>query len=463
MNAPEASQTTEPQLADRLLEYDAALADGEPPSGMLSSDLPEEFREGFACLEMLERLRLSNSEMPRREQPTQLGRFEILRILGQGGCGMVFLARDPLLNRSVALKIPRWDAFLTPEARQRFLREGRAVGCLDHPNLVPVFEAGEIGAVCYLASPYCPGITLRDWLRQHAGPVSPHAAAWFIATVADAMHHAHEKGVCHRDLKPSNILLQIANQVSVPSDKSAIFHLESAIPKIIDFGLAKVFHEASHDAVTRSGAVFGTPRCMAPNRLRGKPRPSARPPIFMPWESFFTELLTGTVPFHGDTDQEVLRQVISDEASSPPPALSLAAARHGNHLSEMPGQATRKALRLHEQPGGRSPTVSRRLRDSSAADRLGGTDNAVAPAPAANSGGGRLAGVCPGGGLRLDKPAQLHTQREHERTVGGSRRTQSPRGRTGLAGCAMRIMQRKSGPGGSSRTMLSFPRCATSC
>jgi len=99
---------------------------------------------------------------------------------------VVFLAHDPALRRQVAVKVPRPEALLTPELRQRFLREGRVAACLDHPNIVTVFEAGEIGAICYLASAYCPGITLREWLRQYGSPVPPRAAANQVDTLAGA-------------------------------------------------------------------------------------------------------------------------------------------------------------------------------------------------------------------------------------------------------------------------------------
>src|SRR5262249_38601392 len=187
-------------------------------------ELPDDFREGISCLEMLERLRQSQTtsealgvrSADARQSPTlldapatqdrlgtsaevevpvQLGRFQIRRVLGQGGCGIVFLAYDPSLHRLVAIKIPRPEGLLTAELRQRFLREGRASAHLDHPNIATVFEAGEFGSICYLASAYCPGVSLREWLRQHGGSVPPRVAANLVATLADAMHYAHQKGI----------------------------------------------------------------------------------------------------------------------------------------------------------------------------------------------------------------------------------------------------------------------------
>ena len=156
----------------------------------------------------------------------------MIREIGQGGFGVVYLARDPALGRDVALKVPRAEVLMTPDARRRFLREGRAAAGLDHPYIIPVFEAGEIGPFAYIVSAYCEGPTLSAWLRERAGPVPARAAALLIAGLADAVQHAHDRGVLHRDLKPSNILLQRGEDPDAP------------IPRITDFGLARIIEEA---------------------------------------------------------------------------------------------------------------------------------------------------------------------------------------------------------------------------
>jgi WD40 repeat protein/serine/threonine protein kinase len=350
-------------LFERLLEYDAALAAGARPEVADVDELPADLREGFSCLEMLEHLRVSDSisrlfgpasAAPPRDRsgsdteaerigqgetqsvPAQLGRFQIRKLIGQGGCGVVFLADDPSLHRQVAIKLPRPEALLTPELRQRFLREGRAAACLDHPNIVTVFEAGEVGAICYLASAYCPGITLREWIRKQGGPAPPRGAAELIATLARAMDYAHRSGVCHRDLKPSNVLLQIADgrwqiepgETKLPIEpgadaKSAICNLQSkipnlksAIPKIIDFGLAKVFHGDSAEAGTRTGAIFGTPHYMAPEQAQGQTQTIGPATDIHAMGVILYELLTGRVPYQGDTDLEVLSRVVNAEPAS---------------------------------------------------------------------------------------------------------------------------------------------------
>jgi WD40 repeat protein len=344
MNAHEDEDRAESELADRLLEYDAGLAAGSPLARDEVDKLPVDLQQGFSCLDMLERLRAgeglsrllgtlppdppqnSSRSNPPIEQldpgkegqiPAQLGRFQILRLIGHGGCGVVFLAYDPALHRQVAVKIPRPEALLTPELRQRFVREGRAAACLDHPNLTTVFEAGEIGAMCYLASAYCPGMSLKEWLRQYGGSLPPREAANLVATLADAMDYAHRNGVCHRDLKPSNILLQVSDREAGPQATSERFDLTSATPKIIDFGLAKVIRDDGNEAATRTGAVFGTPRYMAPEQAQGRTHALGPATDIHALGVILYELITGRLPYQGDTDLKILSQVVADEPGSP--------------------------------------------------------------------------------------------------------------------------------------------------
>src|SRR5262249_21685824 len=139
------------------------------------------------------------------------------------------------------------------------------------PNLMTVFEAGEIGTVCYLASAYCPGLSLKEWLRQHGSPVPPRAAADLLPPLARALQYAHPNGLCPRHLKPSNILLQesgVRGQESGVSEPTTSA-LTNYQPKIIDFGLAKVIRDDGIEANTRNGAVLGTPHYMAPEQAQG--------------------------------------------------------------------------------------------------------------------------------------------------------------------------------------------------
>src|SRR5439155_8141059 len=146
---------------------------------------------------------------------------------------------------------------------------------LDHPNIVPVYEAGEVGPLCYIASAYCPGPTLSEWLKQRTEPVPFRSAASLIATLADAVHHAHSRGVLHRDLKPSNILLSTESQATGSSpDELSASSLEAFVPKITDFGLAKLLTggpvPANAGVQTHSGTIIGTPNYMAPEQAGGR-------------------------------------------------------------------------------------------------------------------------------------------------------------------------------------------------
>src|SRR5262245_19359606 len=165
-----------------------------------------------------------SSVLPERGESTvelpetrRLGRFEILLPLGSGAFGTVYKARDPELDRTVALKVPRADRVGTAEHRDRFLREARSAAQLRHPAIVPVHEVGQIDGQPYLVSDFVPGVTLAD--RLTADPPPPREAAQLVAAVAEALHYAHEHGVIHRDVKPSNIMLD-----------------EQGRPHIMDFG-----------------------------------------------------------------------------------------------------------------------------------------------------------------------------------------------------------------------------------
>jgi len=144
------------------------------------------------------------------EIPATIGRFEIRELLGHGGFGMVFRAHDHRLDRDVALKIPTANSLLNSESRQRFERECRAVASLNHPNIVPVFEVGSDGPVDYLASELVEGTDLANWVRTN-GVSDALKTAQAMVKVAEAVQHAHSRGVVHRDLKPSNILLEAKN------------------------------------------------------------------------------------------------------------------------------------------------------------------------------------------------------------------------------------------------------------
>lgn len=248
----------------------------------------------------------------------RIGRFELRRQLGRGGCGIVFLAYDPKLQREVALKIPRTEMLLSADARRRLVREAQAAAEFDHPNLVPVYETGEIGPVCYVATAFCPGQTLAEWLDHQAYPVPVRQAARLLAQVADAVQHAHDRGVLHRDLKPNNVILQGVK--SDPADQepppgSCQLRGEHFVPRLVDFGLAKLSERGPSDTASRQ--ILGTPKYMAPEQAQGRhDELDARADVYALGVILY-ELLTGRAPYDGPTDVEVLRQAIEGDLVLP--------------------------------------------------------------------------------------------------------------------------------------------------
>ncbi len=216
-------------------------------------------RAVHGCQQLLEAV------WPRRvpESSDALGQFgssfSIVRELGRGGFGVVFLAEDPALRRQVALKVPHAAVLALASVRRRFLREAEAASRLDHPNIVPVYEMGEEGPVLYIASAYCQGPTLADWLRQRATPMPWGEAARLAAVLAGAVSHAHGRGILHRDLKPSNILLSRGEDTASANGGGG--RGLDFVPRICDFGLAKLLDEVSQE--TSSGLAIGSPPCMA--------------------------------------------------------------------------------------------------------------------------------------------------------------------------------------------------------
>ena len=234
-----------------------------------------------------------------------LGRFQLLRLLGCGGCGMVYLAEDPHLGRQVALKVPRPDVLAQPTMRQRFLNEARAAASLDHPNIATVYEVGEFEGIGYFTSMYCKGGSLAEWLEKQTVPLASRSSANLIARLADAVHFAHCRGILHRDIKPSNILL-------VPRDESLAGDVDGFefVPKLIDFGLAKIGGED----LTNTGELVGTLRYMAPEMFRNES--DARSDVYGLGITLY-ELLTGHPPDNSRDRLQIIRQVTSGEPTRP--------------------------------------------------------------------------------------------------------------------------------------------------
>lgn len=242
-------------------------------------------------------------------EPWRLDRFEIREEIGSGGFGIVFRAHDPLLNRDVALKVPRPDRAGAPEIQRRFLREARAAASLEHPNIVPVLDLGPMGSLWYIASTYCDGPTLASWLGGRARPVPHREAARLIAALADAVEHAHRRGVLHRDIKPSNVLM-IRSGAASPGEPEEV----GWTPRLTDFGLARILEEAGEE--TQSGLPIGSPPYMAPEQARGDRDGTDRRSDVYSLGVVLYQMLTGEVPFRG-TPRMVLRQVLEDDPRPP--------------------------------------------------------------------------------------------------------------------------------------------------
>ena len=220
---------------------------------------------------------------------TRVGRYVLERVIGRGAFGVVYKARDPDLNRAVAIKIPRPDVLLDSDRLARFESEVQACARLDHPGIVQLYEADLSRAVPYMASAYCPGPNLQQWMDEAAGPCSIEAAVMFIEKVARAVQYAHENGIVHRDLKPGNILL-----VPNDSESSSLTTLNDFQPKLTDFGLAQMTH-GLHES--QSSLIIGTPLYMSPEQAESRSDDIGPASDVFGLGAILYHLLTGVAPF----------------------------------------------------------------------------------------------------------------------------------------------------------------------
>ncbi len=221
---------------------------------------------------------------------SQLGRYEIISELGQGAMGFVYKARDPLIDRIVAVKTINLGLALEEkeEYEARFYQEARAAGRLNHPNIVTIHDVGKCGDIAYIAMEFLQGGELRDLLRVNKIlPVSQ--VVDIVAQVASGLAYAHEHEIIHRDIKPSNIMLIREGRV-----------------KITDFGIARM---ASSLVRTQTGMVMGSPKYMSPEQVMCK-EIDPRSDIFSLGVMLY-EMLTGTSPFSGDNVNAIMYQTLN--------------------------------------------------------------------------------------------------------------------------------------------------------
>jgi serine/threonine-protein kinase len=231
-----------------------------------------------------------------REALPVIAGYKIFEVLGRGGMGVTYKAWQVGLKRLVALKMIRSDLDADPGQLQRFRVEAEAVGRLQHPNIVQIYEIGEQDGRSYLALEYVAVSGLDS--KYGNTPQEARPAAELVRTVAQAIHSAHQRGIIHRDLKPANVLLT-----------------EEGVPKITDFGLAKVL-DGGNSEHTQSGTILGTPSYMAPEQAGGRAKAVGPAADVYALGAILYYLLTGQAPFKGQTPVETLRQVLSEEPTA---------------------------------------------------------------------------------------------------------------------------------------------------
>ncbi|MEZ4525949.1 MAG: serine/threonine-protein kinase [Desulfobacterales bacterium] len=223
-------------------------------------------------------------------RPT-LGRYEVIKQLGKGAMGIVYLGQDPRINRTTAIKTFRFtDDFEAEEAekmKQKFFREAESAGKLSHPNIVSIYDAGDEHDLAYIAMEFLDGEDFQKYTKKK-NLLPMRKVIDYVADIADGLDYAHQNGIVHRDIKPANIML-----------------LKSGVVKITDFGIARI----TATSQTQTGVVKGTPHYMSPEQISGK-KVDGRSDIFSLGGMLY-QLLTGELPFRGDSPAALMHQIMN--------------------------------------------------------------------------------------------------------------------------------------------------------
>ncbi|PMC38391.1 serine/threonine protein kinase [Bacillus sp. UMB0899] len=222
------------------------------------------------------------------------GRYKILEVIGGGGMANVYLARDMILEREVAMKVLRFDFSNDDEFIKRFRREAQSTTSLAHPNIVSIYDVGEEDGIYYIVMEYVEGQTLKQYIQQFA-PVHPRKAVSIMVQIASAIQHAHDNQIIHRDIKPHNILID-----------------HHGIVKVTDFGIAVAL---SATTITQTNSVLGSVHYLSPEQARGG-LANKKSDIYSIGIVFF-ELLTGRLPFDGESAISIALKHLQSETPSP--------------------------------------------------------------------------------------------------------------------------------------------------
>jgi serine/threonine-protein kinase len=235
---------------------------------------------------------------------TEIGKYKIINQVGEGAMGVVYRALDPVLNRTVAIKVMSDAIARDDDLRGRFLREAQAAGSLQHPNVITIYDCGEVEGHLYIAMEFVEGEDLEEVLQRHVTLTLVNKID-IVIDVLGGLSYAHKRGIVHRDIKPANIRID-----------------EEGRARIMDFGIAHL----SSSNMTRTGVMVGTPAYMAPEQIVGAPITAATD-LFSVGAVLY-ELLTGVKPFHADTLQSVMYKIVSQPSpdlpanSGVPPAMN---------------------------------------------------------------------------------------------------------------------------------------------